>query len=886
MKKMIVVLVIASLYCVLIFNINQRFTLNLNQFERWIRGDENGNIYMVKNTENRCDIIKLDKNNRMSLTDSFYHNNGGQRVKITDMAVDNDEIYLLFRYLSPQKWKIVKYSITDGERQDIFETDKNIDIKRLSYRDKRLYLNATAETAKIEIYELDLRSETGDINLITERELTEEPMDILYESEELYVLSCAGNVWFFRDGEPVWINGEAEGGCTAVAVWDKTLFRFSQREHTLYSGQNEAIKTKEFTVISMAGEQQGGMHILAAGKNGDVLLYTLEDGILTSRTKPLNDSGKQNNAPVFWLMAATLIYFSLVLIILLLIWGYRKSKHLAVRISMISVERAAVLIAALTYFSYTATRDTMEEERKDYGSLSNQIQIRMLEDIRFEQITKGTDSGEDDFLYTFYQSEDYRKLVTLLWDELPEDSGEAPGSARYLLYFDNKSGQSYILGSGADDIITGSSAGAVFSRESVSLVCRSMEQNERISEVLKTEYGMCSVTAAPLNRGMDPCLCLVTAVSMQDMGRKETAALVRLITAAVCILIITIILLVISIRIALHPVKRLSKAMARAAEGRIYEPGYEFLKIKMPEHEIGSMWVSFEKMCRSLQKKNYRMTNILRSYYRFVPKKIEKIMNRDSIMKVQPGDMKYISGTLGLISVADKKELPDRNPAEQMKFINRCFRTISRNCEENRGILLSNDCNLSSVNIMFPDSAEKAFVFGIDTIRAMIADGCRPAVVIHKTDVLFGAAGTTEQLFPFISSGEIEELSRFIPELRKAGVRMAVTDSVIRKMRRGFSVRYIGYVVSETLNRTFQLYEMLEVYSENEKNIRQKTDIKLQEGIQMFYQNDFYLARNKFSAVLKECQEDGIARWYLFTCEAMLNAVNSGDIRHDLFANI
>ncbi len=115
---------------------------------------------------------------------------------------------------------------------------------------------------------------------------------------------------------------------------------------------------------------------------------------------------------------------------------------------------------------------------------------------------------------------------------------------------------------------------------------------------------------------------------------------------------------------------------------------------------------------------------------------------------------------------------------------------------------------------------------------------------------------------------------------------MAVTDSVIRKMRRGFSVRYIGYVVSETLNRTFQLYEMLEVYSENEKNIRQKTDIKLQEGIQMFYQNDFYLARNKFSAVLKECQEDGIARWYLFTCEAMLNAVNSGDIRHDLFANI
>ncbi|MCI8669806.1 MAG: hypothetical protein HFI34_09865 [Lachnospiraceae bacterium] len=890
MKKLIVILAIAALYFVLIFNINQRFELNLNQFERWMRGDGNGTIYMVKNTEHRSDIVKLDRSDRMSLTASFHHNNGGQQVKITDMAVDNDDIYILFRFYATQsgkkKWKIIKYSVTDGKGKNIFETDKNIEIKRLSFREERLYLSVAAETEKVEIYEYDLRSEPGSMNLILERDMTEQPKDILYGTDDSYVLSCAGNVWSLGEGEPVRINGVAEGGCTAVALRDKTLFWYSQREHILYSGQGDSIKTEEFTVISMVGEQQGEIHILAAEKNGNILLYTLEDGILMPRTKTLNDSGKQKHAPTVWFMVATLIYFSAVFVIFLLSWGYGKSRHLAVRISMISVEMAAVLIAALTYSSYTATRDAMKGERKDFAALSNQIQISLLEEIRFGQIMEEKDGGNNDFLYTFYHSEDYRKLNVLFLDNLAEDSGEWSGSLQYLLYFDTDSRQSYFLGSGTDHIITGSSSGAVFSEKAVSLVCQSMEQNERISEVLETEKGTYSVTAAPLNRGTEPRLCLVTAVSMQDMGRKEKEAVVRLLTAALCILIITVVLLVISVQIALRPVRRLSKAMVRAAEGRIYEPGYKFIKIKLPEHEIGSMWVSFEKMCQALQKKNYKMEGILQSYYRFVPKKIEKLMNRDSVMKIQPGDMKYISGTVGMISADGEKELYGRNPAKQMKFINRCFRIINRNCEENLGILLSNDCNLSLVNILFPDSAEKAFAFGIDTIRVMAADGCRPVALLHKTSVLFGAAGTEEQIFPFVSSREIEELSRFIPELRKMGVRMAVTDSVIRKQRRGFSVRYIGYVVSESLNQTFQLYEMLEVYSEHEKNNRQKTDIRFQEGIQMFYQNDFYLARNKFSAVLKECPEDGIARWYLFTCEAMLNAGDFGEIRHNLFADI
>lgn len=890
MKKIIIVLTIALAYCFLIFNINKRFTLNLNQFEKWIRWDEAGNIYMVQNNKDKSAVIKLGRDNEMTLLGSFYHNSGGQKTEITDIDVDKNNIYILFRYAPDsqhiRKWKIIKYSVADGEQQDLFETKENINIKRLSYQNEKLYVSAETEDKKVQIYELDVRSENRNMDLIMERTLTEPSKDILFDSGELYVLTCAGNVWSFQDNVPVQLNESMEGGCTAIAVQDRSLLLYSQREHTLYSNLTKVIETEDMAVTSMGGDLESGIHVLASDRSGNVVLYTLENGDFTQRTKMLNHSGKKKSAPFSWLLPATIVYFSVVAIIILMIWGYRKSRRLAVRISMITIEMAAILIAALTYAAYRNNIETVETERNNFCSLNNQIQMRLLEENSFGKIIKEKAYAENDFIYTFYQTEDYKKLDTLLSGGQIKDSEDFIESAQYLLYFDNNSGQAYILGSGNDDVIVGSYAGTVFSNEYMSVINSGLEQNDRISEIIRVKNQKYSVTVAPMNKGTQPGLYLVTAVSMQDISQKEKSSLITLVMMALCILIITIILLIISIQIALFPVKRLSTAMSQAAEGKIYEPDNKFMKIKIPEHEIGFMWISLKKMCRALQNKNYMTANILQSYYRFVPEKIEKLLNKKSVTDIKAGNMRYISGTLGLISIADNAELRRRNHTEYLKYINRCFRIISRNSEENQGILLSNDCNLSLVNVMFQDSAVKAFICGIDIIHAMACIDCQPLVLIHGATVLYGAAGTEEQIFPFVSSEEIEILSRFIPELRRTGIRMVVTESVIQKLKCSYSMRYIGYVISESMNRTFQLYEILDVYPEAEKNIRRRTDAIFQEGIQMFYRNDFYLARNNFSAVLKECPEDGIARWYLFTCETMLNAGDFEGIRHDLFAHI
>ncbi|MPN54166.1 hypothetical protein SDC9_201835 [bioreactor metagenome] len=81
----------------------------------------------------------------------------------------------------------------------------------------------------------------------------------------------------------------------------------------------------------------------------------------------------------------------------------------------------------------------------------------------------------------------------------------------------------------------------------------------------------------------------------------------------------------------------------------------------------------------------------------------------------------------------------------------------------------------------------------------------------------------------------------------------------------------------------YKLFEVLDVYSDVARLRKTGADAKFQEGVRLFYKNDFYLARNAFSAVIKACPEDGIARWYLFACERYFSRPENQDVRYDLF---
>lgn len=110
---------------------------------------------------------------------------------------------------------------------------------------------------------------------------------------------------------------------------------------------------------------------------------------------------------------------------------------------------------------------------------------------------------------------------------------------------------------------------------------------------------------------------------------------------------------------------------------------------------------------------------------------------------------------------------------------------------------------------------------------------------------------------------------------------MVVTDSLMEAMPRDVKCRYLGYVGTEQM--AFKLYEVLDACPELERRRKLKADEKFQQGIRLFYKDDYYLARNAFSDALKECPEDRLIKWYLFICEHHLNHPEMEDTSYALF---
>lgn len=870
MKKIMVFIIFIFTYGLLIYFTHSDLSFHLNQQDNFIRMDMEGNIFTIQSDKDETNIIKIGLNDSISTICSIDNMEGDYSKEVVDMVVKENDIYVLIKFVANQgntinKWQIFNYSLENFKSQILFEIEETVDIKRISMEKDKLYLSGKSESNTMVIYEADILAEAIKPKIIMEKTIEEVISDVVVCSEGTYILTISGTVWKFYNEELSKINSENQEIFTCIEPCDNSLIMFLQNGFTIsYATTNEVLFTvnEEMSVKSIASINKSQIQFLALDNNKTIHLFKLEDGKLFDRTEDINQAGKKLNISLKSLILVSVFYFVLLFLLFFLIWSYRKSKRLSVKISMICMVMISILIAIFTYAAYRNNTETLEKERVRLCKLENKSQVKNLESLNLDNISQ----------YEFYQTPEYQKIDMSFFE-----NGDRIQFQHYLIYFDNKP---YVIGSGNDEIVIGTVTNSVFPMEIYSFIIQSIKNNNSFSKALTVSNNKCAITVSPVGNSVSSNLFFMTTASMTDLTKKKEDSLRSLVLIALAILFITILLLVISIRIALYPIKKISKAMSLVAEG-----DYEVHVNTIPNHEIGEMWISLKKMCNALQNKSIQNDKILQSYYRFVPKKLENLLDKSNIMDVKVGDVKHINATFGLISVSDKIEVyKNINNVDYMQYINKCFKTVYSISEENQGILLSNDFNISSIKVVFPDSKDKAVNSGINIITSLLKTEKTPVVLIHTTSYLYGIAGTKTRAFPFVNSLEMEVLSRFIPDFRKYGVKMIVTQNTVKNLRNSYTMRYIGYVRGEAENLTFKLYEILDINFEHESNARMKLDFKFQEGIQMFYRNDFYMAQSCFLEVIKEFPNDGIAKWYLFTCEEMLNISNYKNIQYDLFS--
>lgn len=333
------------------------------------------------------------------------------------------------------------------------------------------------------------------------------------------------------------------------------------------------------------------------------------------------------------------------------------------------------------------------------------------------------------------------------------------------------------------------------------------------------------------------------------------------------------------------PLRNLKRYMDRISAGN-----YQILKRGRSNDEVSEVWFSVTNMCQSLEERRYRSRQLIKSYYRFVPRDIHRVFEKESIVDLAAGEVRKVQGLVGMVSVQNREEIREKLADEEyMDMIKDLFLLITETVENHGGILASGEFDLSGIKILFLGEVDEAIAFGLDLLalcrerRREGKEGPELFFLLHRTAYLYGLAGDGEQSLPFFVSGEMEYLSVQMKQFHGTGTGMVMTGEALDDTDRKPENRYIGFVKLSESGTRCELYEILGGCPEAVRTAKRQSVEKFQEGLELYGRNDFYLARNAFLAVLRECPQDGIARWYLFASEHYFNSGVEHRADHSLF---
>jgi hypothetical protein len=319
---------------------------------------------------------------------------------------------------------------------------------------------------------------------------------------------------------------------------------------------------------------------------------------------------------------------------------------------------------------------------------------------------------------------------------------------------------------------------------------------------------------------------------------------------------------------------------------------YHIENKNVPDNEFGTIWMSLERMCKNIQIQRYRNTDTLDYIYQFAPQNFETLFNKEKLQDIEIGETLQISATVGIISVIDKDTLlTGRLQKQYVQYANQLMEILFSQEQSEQAIFLQNGSNLENVKVIFKEDSQSAITavrYSVDCIETLLGltekkYDTKPFILLHTSQFSCGVAGGSRQIYPYVTSLELETLGIYVEQLKYCGVRMVVTKNTWLQVEGKVSGRYIGYVKSKDQNDIYDLYEILDAYAQSQKLSRLKNMENFNNALKLYYANDLYLARSLFSDIVKECPDDGIARWYAFACDELFNREDRTNVRYDLF---
>lgn len=750
--------------------------------------------------------------------------------------------------------------------------EKDVDITDFHVSDGVLYLTGVEQqTGKILLYR-DMGTRASELFFVCDFE----PVTVCWGNGGLYTLSQDNHVYFID------LNGrkkKADLEDIVLLLADENGLYYQKQDssdltYSFYNGLN-AYTYKDL------GDVWGICHsdvahnsaVLLNDGDRDRLLLVNEDG---SDGRYLNslywnlDAGTLARELFLVFFAATAAYAAvLILIRLFFVFIWKKHRILYQTMAAVIGFSAVWLVATLAALMYD-DKKAKEEEKMFYAAICRDIQKARLEEndgISYMKYETYQDSAWQDAVNEIFL---YGNKLNTTWSSYFVRGEILCGKETPVFVFSRQAAY-------------GRRADTFYNSEAVAQVRKCLSSGEDQTFIDDVDGIAYAFAVTQFGNGGN-AYCLVSRIPVEGSGRGQET-LPKLYIYAVVGWAVVMVILVLFLRRKWYAVGALVAQMDRVSKG-----DYRIEPKKVPGNEFGTMWRAMERLCKNLNIRSYKDTGVMEYIYQFAPKNFESLFGRENLQEIEAGETVVVQATLGIISVIDRDALSEEKvQIWYAQYVNRMIELLFSQEDSAQAVFLQSGSSLENVNVIFREKdpgAGAAVRYSIECMESLLGQAdsgyeTKPFILLHTSRFICGIAGGGRQAYPYVASMELETLNRCIAPLKESGVRIVVTQETWKYVQDWADGRYIGYVKSKDGQYTFYLYELLDACPHMIRLGRHKNKGRFVAALELYNENLFYEARGAFTEILKECPDDGIARWYVFACDRMIGREDMA--RHDLF---
>lgn len=298
---------------------------------------------------------------------------------------------------------------------------------------------------------------------------------------------------------------------------------------------------------------------------------------------------------------------------------------------------------------------------------------------------------------------------------------------------------------------------------------------------------------------------------------------------------------------------------------------------EMPERpvvlgrDVKDMWDSAQELAMKMEEIQYSKLRILEAYYRFAPKNVEKVLGKNSILEVKSGDHMLVTGTVGMAGI----EFPDEKRHDTLASLIGSIGFYQKNHDS---IMIGKSPDMSRMQLLFMNNEREVTKAFIElSIESAGTGGVKFSTVLFYDECEFGVLGNEVESTTYLKAVHQDLLYSCTSIVKALDLGLVISEKIKNREHIDSGLRFIGYAALGKTGERIRLYEVLDAYPARKRAERLSTLEKYNEALDLYYERDFYIARTKFSDILKETPGDSLVRWYVFEADRYLNEIVEDD---------